>query len=151
MNFFRWIALLVLILLVSSCGKDEAADAEPPAATLAERAAALDQGPRAVQTVKLDKNLAELGRVLFDDKSCSDCHSLGEADMAPDLLGVLDRRTEKWLKMQISQPDWMNENDPITRQLVSEFDLEMVGTGVEEADAEALIHYLLLETEKATP
>lgn len=151
MNCFRLIALLVLVLLVSSCGKEEAADAEQPASTPAARAAALDQGPRAAQTVQLDENLAKLGRVLFDDKSCSDCHTLGEAEMAPDLLGVLDRRTEKWLKMQISQPDWMNEHDPITRQLVIEFDLEMVGTGVEEADAEALIHFLLQETVHATP
>lgn len=151
MNCSRLTALAVSLLLLSSCGNEKAADAERQAATPAERAAALDQGPRAAQTVKLDENLAKRGRALFDDKSCSDCHTLGEAEMAPDLLGVLDRRTEKWLKMQITQPDWMNENDPITRQLVSEFDLEMVGTGVEETDAEALIHYLLQETENASP
>jgi mono/diheme cytochrome c family protein len=151
MNCSRLTALAVSLLLLSSCGKEKAADAERQAATPAERAAALDQGPRAAQTVKLDENLAKRGRVLFDDKSCSDCHTLGEAEMAPDLLGVLDRRTEKWLKKQITQPEWMNENDPITRQLVSEFDLEMVGTGVEETDAEALIHYLLQETENASP
>jgi len=151
MNFSRLTALMVFLLLLSSCGKDEAGDAERQTPTPAERAAALDQGPRAAQTIKLDENLADRGRVLFDDKSCSECHTLGEAEMAPDLLGVLDRRTEEWLKMQITQPEWMNQHDLITRRLISEFDLDMVGVGVGEADAEALLHFLLREAGNAKP
>jgi mono/diheme cytochrome c family protein len=151
MKYSRMAALIVFMLLLSSCGKNEGGDTGQQAQIPAERAAALDQGPRAAETVKLNESLANRGRVLFDGKSCSDCHTLGEAEMAPDLLGVLDRRTEDWLKMQITQPEWMNEHDPITRQLIGEFDLEMVETGVEEADAEALLHFLLRETRNATP
>jgi len=151
MKYSRMIALMVFMLLLSSCGKNESGDSEQQACTPAERVAVLDQGPRAAQTVKLNESLAERGRILFDDKSCSDCHTLGEAEMAPDLMGVLDRRTEDWLMMQITQPEWMNDHDPITRQLISDFDLEMIETGVEEADARALLHFLLRETETANP
>ncbi len=151
MKYTRMIALMVFMLLLSSCGENESGDAKQQVPTPAERVAVLDQGPRAVQTVKLNDSLANRGRVLFDDKSCSDCHTLGEAEMAPDLLGVLDRRTEDWLMMQITQPEWMNEHDPITRQLISDFDLEMIETGVEGADAKALLHFLLRETGNASP
>ncbi len=151
MKYTRMISLMVFMLLLSSCGKNESGDAEKQAPTPAERVAVLDQGPRAVQTVKLNDSLANRGRVLFDDKSCSDCHTLGEAEMAPDLLGVLDRRTEDWLMMQITQPEWMNDHDPITRQLIRDYDLEMIETGVEGADAKALLHFLLRETGNASP
>ena len=138
----KCIAVMALLLLLASCGSGES---EKTAQTPAERAAALDNGPRAAETLKFDASLAENGALLFDDKSCSDCHTLGEADIAPDLTGVLGRRTEAWLTMQITQPEWMNQNDTITKGLIAEFDLEMVTEEVSDAEAEAILQYLLRE------
>lgn len=151
MKFFQMALLTIFMLLVSSCEKNENGNAEKQAPSSADRAAALDQGPRASQTLKLNENLADRGQDLFDDRSCSDCHTLGEAEMAPDLLGVPDRRTEAWLKMQITQPEWMAQHDPITKKLIEEFDLDMIETGVVDVEAEALLHYLLRETGATTP
>ena len=141
-SWTKYIAVSALLLLLASCG---GGDSDIKAQTPAERAAALDNGPRAAETMKFDASLAESGALLFDDKSCSDCHTLGEADIAPDLAGVLDRRTEAWLTMQITQPEWMNQNDTITKGLIAEFDLEMVTEEVSDAEAEAILQYLMRE------
>ena len=71
---------------------------------------------------------------------------MGEADIGPDLLGVTDRRTEQWLVMQITRPEWMSRHDPITRKLVAEFDMEMVDLQVSETEVQPLLHYLLKES-----
>lgn len=134
----------LLMLATFGCGDD--GQTEQKTLGSAEEAAALDQGPRAAETMILVPALAERGATLFDDKSCSDCHSLGEADMAPNLLGVLDRRTQKWLTKKIHDPEWMSLHDPISKGLIEEFDLEMVGMETSEAEAEALLNFLLRES-----
>ncbi len=141
-SWTKCIAVMALLLLVASCGSG---DSENKAQTPAERAAALDIGPRAAETMKFDGNLAESGELLFDDKSCSDCHTMGEADMAPDLVGVLDRRTEAWLTMQIIKPDWMSQNDTITKGLIDEYDMVMVVEEISDTEAEAILQYLMRE------
>ena len=141
----RFVCALALLMLLASCGSGYGGEAENKSQTPAERAVALDDGPRAIETLKFDGTLADRGEILFDDKSCSDCHTLGETDIAPDLAGVLDRRTQAWLTMQITQPEWMNQNDTITKGLIEEFDLEMITEEVSEAEAEAILQYLLRE------
>jgi mono/diheme cytochrome c family protein len=151
MNNPKILAVIVLLPLLGACDSKNGGDAEQLTKSPAERAAALDQGPRAGQTLKLNGDLADRGAFLFDDKSCSDCHTLGEADVAPDLVGVLDRRTQDWLTMQIIQPEWMNIHDVITKGLIEEFEMEMVAAEVSEAEAEAILHFLLRESEGAAP
>ena len=137
---------VVMALCLAACGCGEGGGDEKQVQSPAELAAALDQGPRAVETLKLDPVLAERGKSLFDEKSCTDCHVLGEADIGPDLLGVLDRRTHKWLMKQINDPEWMGQHDTITKGLIDQFDMEMADMEASEADAEAILHYLLRES-----
>lgn len=134
------------LLMIAGCGGGETQKDSQGNATPGEIAAELDKGPRAIEVVTLDPAKAELGVPLFDSRLCSDCHTLGEADMAPDLLGILDRRTLPWLKKQITDPGWMNDHDPITMALIEEFDLEMVGPAVSESEAENILHFLLRES-----
>ena len=122
---------LILVLLLTACG--DGGDA-------------LDQGPRAAETMKLDDSLAARGEVLFEEKICSECHTFGESDIAPDLLGVMDRRTRAWLTMQITEPEWMSQNDVITKQLIADFDMEMVDLEVPEDEVEPILHFLLRES-----
>ncbi len=95
--------------------------------------------------MKIDDGLAARGEILFEDKICSDCHTLGEPDIGPDLPGVMERRTQAWLTMQITDPEWMSQNDPITKQLIADFDLEMADLEVPEAEVELILHFLLRE------
>jgi mono/diheme cytochrome c family protein len=141
---------LFLTVLLTACGDGgEDGKAAKEALTPAERAAALDRGPRAAQALKLDESLAERGANLFEAKSCSDCHTLGEAEIAPDLLEVMEKRTQAWLTMQIIQPEWMSQNDAITRQLVDQYGMDMADLGIPEADVEPILHFLLRESRAA--
>ena len=135
----------LVLLLVSGCGGEGGGEAGR-ARTPAEEAAELDKGPRAVEVLTLDPDRAEPGAALFEDRLCADCHTLGEADMAPDLVGVLDRRTLPWLEKMITDPAWMNEHDPIAKALIEEYDLEMAGPAVSEAEALDILHFLLRES-----
>ena len=136
------------LLMIAGCGGGETQKDSQSDATPAEIAAKLDEGPRAIEVMTLDSAKAELGAPVFDVKICSDCHTLGDADIAPDLLGVLDRRTLPWLMKQITDPAWMNEHDPITKALIEEFDMEMAGPAVTDSEAENILHYLLRESGK---
>ncbi len=139
--------VLVLLLLLAACGGDGESGQEKQ--TPAEKAAALDRGPRAAETMNLDDSLAARGEILFEEKICSDCHTLGESDIAPDLIGVTDRRTSAWLTIQITDPEWMSQNDPVTKQLIVDFDMEMADLGVPEAEVEPILHFLLRESRAA--
>lgn len=138
--------LLAALAALAGCGGQEEGQADREAQSPAEQAVALDKGPRAIEILTLDTAKAERGAVLFEEKSCTDCHTLGEADLSPDLAGVLERRTLPWLVKQITDPAWMNEHDPVTRTLIEEFDLEMAGPEVTADEAEAVLHYLLRES-----
>ena len=134
-------------MLMAGCGGEGGDEgAEKAAQTPEEMAIALDEGPRAVEVLTLDPERAVRGAALFVDRLCADCHTLGDADMAPDLVGVLERRTLPWLKKQITDPAWMNEHDPITKALIEEYDLEMAGPAVSDAEAEDLLHFILRES-----
>jgi mono/diheme cytochrome c family protein len=141
---------VLLLLSLAACGQNDGGDSDQKSQD-STQAPALDEGPRAAQTLKLDDQLAVRGASLFEEKTCSDCHALGEEDIGPDLLGALDRRTQQWLIWQLTRPEWMNENDAITQDLIEEYGLEMVDMGVTEAEAEAILHFLLRESEKESP
>jgi len=129
------------LLVLAACGGDKQADMTP-----AEIAAALDAGPRAAEAMTLDDGKAAWGAQLFQSKACITCHAVGERKQGPDLAGVANRRTEQWIKKQILNPEWMLKHDPIARQLMAEYALQMANQQVKEAEANALIHYLLRET-----
>lgn len=154
---------LLLVLAMAGCGdKPRSADAtaretargaagdaaqgeaSPPADPAAE-AAALDQGPRAIETMTPSATLAATGQVLFDAKGCTGCHEFGSAENAPDLRGVASRRTEAWLLRQVVAPEWMAEHDPLTRAMVEQYGVPMADLGVTAEEAAAVLQFLLAE------
>ncbi len=155
----RALLLLALVVLtVAGCGRREpqaeqaAASAAKPAAgpatatTAADSAAALDLGPRALETVTLVAPLAATGELLFDTKGCTGCHEMGTAENAPDLRGIATRRTEAWLHRQITAPTWMAEHDSLTRAMVEQYGVPMADLDVTNDEAMALIQYLVRES-----
>lgn len=157
------ILLIVLLLASAGCGRREpqasggqtasgGAPAGQPAgervvpASPAVEAAALDGGPRAVETMVPVAPLAATGQMLFEAKGCTGCHTFGESTDAPDLRGVAARRTEAWLRRQITEPEWMAEHDPLTRAMVEKYGLPMTDLDVTPDEAMALLQFLVRES-----
>lgn len=135
------LAALAALAALSGCrsGEDGSNDSKGAATNL-------NDGPKAVETMKPDAGLAAWGQQLFQSKACVTCHAVGERKQGPDLAGVAARRTERWMKRQILDPEWMLKNDPIARELMAEYALQMANQQVKEPEANALIQYLLRET-----
>ena len=146
-KLFPLLLTACLLLGVAGCKSgSEQGSAPAKAGAVAAAPAGLNDGPKAAETMTLNPGLASWGQTLFKDKACVTCHAVGERKQGPDLSGVANRRTERWMKKQIMDPEWMLKNDPIARQLMAEYALQMANQQVKEAEANALIQYLLRET-----
>ena len=158
-TFWTRATVVVLLAVATGCsgGSDKAATADKAeskpaadtAATPVAQAMALDAGPRASADMTLDTGRAARGAALFDTKGCADCHTFGEADLAPDLFTALDERTLPWLQKQITDPEWMLEHDPITKRLYEEYGLEMADMDVSATEADDILHHILEQKEAA--
>jgi mono/diheme cytochrome c family protein len=136
-------SLLVWVVLAGCGGSGAPADrkaASSSGGTATSAASTLDQGPRAAES-DADEEAAIRGQKLFQDKGCSACHSFGQRATGPDLAGVSERRTAKWIQNQILHPEKMTKEDPIARQLFAQFALQMPNQGLTETEARALIEF----------
>lgn len=101
----------------------------------------LDQGPRAAAS-EVDEAKAKVGGGLFQSKGCSACHGFGKRVSGPDLQGVSQRRTVRWMESQILHPDVMIKQDPIARGLFAQYSLQMPKQGLTADEARAVIEFL---------
>jgi len=101
----------------------------------------LDVGPRAAES-PVDEVLAEKGESLFKSKTCSTCHAFGARVTGPDLVGVTRRRTAAWMEQQILHPEVMTKEDPISRQLLGQYAVQMPNLMIKPEEAKALIEYI---------
>jgi cytochrome c551/c552 len=136
--FRRAVLALGAALTLAGCGGggDGATDA---AATVA--SSPLDAGPRA-SDAPVARALAETGEALFKSKTCSTCHAFGTRITGPDLLGVTKRRTAAWMEQQILHPDVMTKEDPIARELLGKYAVQMPNLMLKPDEAKALIEYM---------
>jgi cbb3-type cytochrome oxidase cytochrome c subunit len=97
---------------------------------------------------RVDNELGEAGRLLYVDKSCKGCHTVGLGrSSGPDLFGVVERRQLDWLKSFLKNPQAMIHSDPIAQGLYEQYNKTvMPNMHLSDADIEALIHYLQLRT-----
>ncbi|MEK7824528.1 MAG: cytochrome c [Candidatus Eisenbacteria bacterium] len=135
---------------LTGCGGNKEAGEEQNASTPATPSSSagsatlppdLDQGPRAAAS-EVDEAKAKVGGGLFQSKGCSACHGFGKRVSGPDLQGVSQRRTAKWLESQILHPDVMIKQDPIARGLFAQYSLQMPKQGLTEDEARAVIEFL---------
>lgn len=129
----------------SDASKDSASPSTSSASGPAGKAAAglpagLDEGARASES-PVDEALAKEGEKLFQTKSCSACHAFGAKATGPDLAGVSQRRTTKWIESQILHPDLMVKSDPIARELFAKHALQMPNQGLTEAEARSVVEF----------
>ena len=91
-----------------------------------------------------DPTLAAEGEVLFTQRACASCHTIGNGRLVgPDLLGVTQRRTQSWVLAMILNPDSMIRSDSIARRLMGEYFTPMANQNLQRSEATALYHFLM--------
>lgn len=99
-----------------------------------------DAGPRAAEA-PVDEALAAQGETLFKTKTCSTCHAFGTRITGPDLAGVTHRRSAQWMEQQMLHPDVMTKSDPIARELLGKYAVQMPNLMLKPEEAKALIEF----------
>jgi mono/diheme cytochrome c family protein len=154
----RTTTLLLALALLAGCGgsgtpeSGSATAAKTPSKSPAgadPSGSQLNSGPKAAASVKVNPGLADFGEQAFQKRACVTCHAIGQTKQGPDLTGVGYRRTEAWMTKQIKDPEWMVKNDPIARELMAKYALQMANQQVPDQEIKAIIHYLVRETLKS--
>jgi len=97
----------------------------------------------------VDAALAAQGKKVYANK-CSTCHTIGQGVRAgPDLLGVVERRDQTWLKSWLKDPTPMLQNDSLAMALLAAAKgVKMPNMKLSERDIDAVMHYMAQETAK---
>lgn len=140
------VLLLATVLPLVGCGGGGSEDSS--AITFTEPRSPLDVGPRAGDS-PVAVLLAARGEPLFKKKGCHVCHAYGARLTGPDLKGVTRRRTARWLEKQMLHPDIMTNEDPLTRELFAEYNLQMANQGLLPDEARCIIEHLKKLDEEA--
>lgn len=130
---------LVLLLAAAGCGKSEPQGAASGSGTTV--TSPYDGGPRAGDS-PVEPALATKGETLFKTKGCTACHAYGKRLTGPDLKGVTQRRTADWMEHQILHPEVMTKQDPISKQLLATYMVQMSNQGLKPEEAKAVVEYL---------
>jgi hypothetical protein len=112
-----------------------------PATTVGAAGSKYDSGPRAGEQ-PVDEALAAVGAGVFTSKGCVTCHAFGKRLIGPDLKGVAMQRTALWMENQILHPEIMVKEDPIARQLLATYHVQMTNQKLTPDQARAVIEYI---------
>ena len=133
-------SFLVLLLAAAGCGsKSEPQGAGPGSGATA--VSPYDGGPRAGDS-PVEPAMATKGEALFKAKGCTACHAYDKRITGPALKGVTQRRTADWMEHQILHPEIMTKEDPISKQLLATYMVQMSNQGLKPEEAKAVIEYL---------
>lgn len=83
------------------------------------------------------------GKAIFD-QLCQGCHTIGGGKtVGPDLQGLADRSELAWVRRFILEPDKViASGDPIAKDLVDQYGMQMPNLGVTDAQIGPLLAYL---------
>jgi cytochrome c551/c552 len=135
------IFFLGILLGVVGCGGGGQQAEQSASSSSTPTTSPYDQGPRASEA-PINQALAEKGADLFKTKTCSTCHGFGIRITGPDLKDVPAQRTARWMQQQIQHPDIMTKQDPISRQLLGTYAVQMPNLNITDDEARALIEYI---------
>lgn len=145
-----------VLLLLAACGGSgsssstpEPAKAPAPAAPPAPTPAANvgPDGPESIPlpadlTIPTDPAAVAEGEKVWAARGCGGCHAFGSKLVGPDLTGVTDRRSVKWLARMIQHPETMIKEDPVAKKLYAEAMTPMANQQVSDAEVVKLIAWL---------
>ncbi len=93
--------------------------------------------------IGLSDSKVKLGEKLFKEKGCTACHTIGKGKLVgPDLKGVFERRSEKWVRAMISNPDSMLKHDKTAKKLLKKYGARMPKVEMTEEELDAIVEYL---------
>ncbi|MFQ5865194.1 MAG: c-type cytochrome [bacterium] len=103
-----------------------------------------EEPPKEAKVERGGRPLEEWGKELFEEKYCSECHTIGGGvEVGPDLKGVTKTRDIEWLKKMILNPEEMEQTDPVAKELYQKYEeVGMVTEELTEEEVEAIIKYL---------
>ena len=105
----------------------------------------LDDG--GITDISDDPELAARGELLFEEKTCSECHYMDRSSRGPPLGGVTEKRTPQWLAKMIMHPERMVRLDPVAKEQLREYMCMMPDLGVTPEQTRALLAYLATQPE----
>ncbi len=107
--------------------------------------------PQVASTFAPDKEKAKAGSKVFAAKACVGCHTVGKGRLAgPDLAGLLDRRTEAWVRTWLKDPAPMFETDETAKALLKEYNnVKMPNMKLTDEQIDQVIHYIVETGSKA--
>jgi protein SCO1/2 len=86
------------------------------------------------------------GQTLWQNRGCAGCHSIGKgkgSGVAPDLSGVLQRRSKEWIHNWLKDTEGMLASDSTAMALMKEYkNTKMPNQKLSEADADAIIAFI---------
>ncbi|GAB1370724.1 hypothetical protein MASR1M45_07860 [Candidatus Kapaibacterium sp.] len=135
MNKHSILILLVLVLLIQSCGGGD--EKTTPQENV-------DKGVGPIKTVfvgNIDASMVANGSKIFQAK-CTACHKVDEKYIGPKLRGVTQRRSPEWIMNMIMNPEQMIKENEAAKKLFAEFMTPMANQNIPQDEARALLEYL---------
>lgn len=99
---------------------------------------------------KVNKDVAEAGRIVWVRKSCQGCHTIGEGHgSGPDLFGVVERRPVDWLHSWLKNPSEVIDTDPLGEGLWKQYKkIRMPNLHLSDQDIDAVLNYIQMKTDE---
>jgi hypothetical protein len=73
---------------------------------------------------------------------CTACHKPDKKFIGPAPKGILERRSPEWVMNMILNPEVMIKEDPLTEELLKEFNgAPMANQNLKEDEARAVLEY----------
>jgi len=99
----------------------------------------------------IDDNLIAKGKEIFNLK-CISCHKFNSRLVGPPLKDVTKRRRPEWIMNQILNPVEMIQQDPVAKELFTQYLIQMTFQDVTHDDARAILEYFrAVDAGKITP
>lgn len=146
---FKFITILTLGVLMSSCGGEKAKKgADSPGAEEVKTEVAkvdpmTDKGVGTITSITLgeiDPAMVAEGETIYKAK-CTACHKISKRFVGPGLKGITERRTPEWIMNMILDPELMVKENEIARQLLIEYSAPMANQNLTEDEARKILEY----------